>query len=385
MDRLTDAELRRLMQTETEHAVSLLMPTHPAGRGIEEDRIRLKNLLHSAETWLTDDGVRSSDARKLLEPAQQLVDDTLFWREQGNGLALFLSPDGMQRYRVPLELPEIAAVDRRFHVSPLLPLVQEDFEFALLTVSPKQVRLFQGTRDSIEEVEAEELPKDIHELDQYIDQEKQLQYHVEAPSPGAGSERSAVFHGHGAGESVQKKRLFEFCRLIDQALHKRLNNSGRPLVIACDKSLWPIYREANTYPRLENEAVLGNPNQRRRQELHEKAWEILKTRFGQQRQQATERFQAALANGHASEKLEDILPAAQDGRIDTLFVSPSDSRWGRFRQDNREVELHEQADAHDEELVNLAAIYTYLTHGDVYVTESNGMPAKSPAAALYRY
>ena len=68
MEILSRDELSALVERPQEIGVSIYMPTHRTG-DIEQDPIRLKNLLREAEGQLVDYGISVSDAGKLLEPA----------------------------------------------------------------------------------------------------------------------------------------------------------------------------------------------------------------------------------------------------------------------------------------------------------------------------
>ena len=54
-------------------------------------------------------------------------------------------------------------VDDRFHVSPLLPLIAGDGHFFVLALSQNQIRLLEGTRDRVEEVELPGVPLGVRD------------------------------------------------------------------------------------------------------------------------------------------------------------------------------------------------------------------------------
>ena len=56
-----------------------------------------------------------------------------------------------------------------------------------------------------------------------------------------------------------KENLLKYFRLIDRGLHDLFEDERAPLVLAGVEYLFPIYREANTYPRLIEEGIPGNP------------------------------------------------------------------------------------------------------------------------------
>ena len=243
-------------------ACRLLMPTHPSGRETKQDPIRFKNLLGRAEELLTTSGHRPPDVRQRLKPLRRLIDDASFWAHQREGLAAFCLPEETLVYGVPFRLPERVVIGRHPYIVPLIPVVSEDIRFHVLAVSPKQVRLLEGTRYTAQELELPGWPEDFQQLAAYIEEEPQLQFHTKAaPDVGDGA-RAAVFHGHAGGDdsSVRKQRLLEYCRLIDERVQKAVGDDAAPLVLACDERLAAIYREASDHARVVEQPVAGNPD-----------------------------------------------------------------------------------------------------------------------------
>ena len=89
--------------------------------------------------------------------------------------------------------------------------------------------------------------------------------------------------------------------------------------------------------------------------------------------------------GKTVEGIEHVVPAAFDGRIDTMFVDESAHQWGCFATDSRFVEVHEELQQGDEDLLDLAAVETLAHQGTVYAVGKEAMPTHAAAAALLRY
>src|ERR1039457_3937340 len=107
MDILTKTELTKLLIPQRGPCVSLFMPAHR--KASEQDPIRGKNLLRSAEEKLLAAHLRGADARSLLAPARRLFEDDSFWKNQSDGLACFLAQDVARVYVFAAAFPEIAA------------------------------------------------------------------------------------------------------------------------------------------------------------------------------------------------------------------------------------------------------------------------------------
>ncbi len=331
--------------------------------------------------------LRTPQIRTLLEPAEALLENGLFWQQQSDGLALFLSSAGLLTYRVPLSFDELVVVSDRFHLKPLFQLLTGDGLFFVLAISQNAVRLLECTHYSCDTVDLEGIPTSMAQALQFDDPEKQLQFHTGTRAPGTGGERSALFHGHGAGTDDAKANLLRYFRSIDQGLQKLLQDKQAPLVLAGVEYLLPIYREANHYPYLIEEAIKGNPEDLSDKTLHEQAWNLMEPIFRQAQDKALTDYDrlSKSKSDRSSRELEKIVSASLAGRVETLLVAMGIQQWGRFDPQTGTVHLHEEARPGDEDLLDLAAIQTFMNGGTVYVRDANEMPDHSQVAAIFRY
>ena len=393
MDLLRPDDLHDLLRSDGGLRVSLSMPTHRAGAETRQDPIRLKNLLKEAAERLTAAGLRDSDIADILKPAQVLVDDAAFWQHQGNGLALFMAPSEFRSFRLPQDLPELVVVNRRFHVKPLIPLLAADGRFYVLAVSQNETRLLVGSRQSVRVLQLDSIPRSIADALKFEQPEKQLQWHSGTPSPGRGvgaragaqrfRRRAAVFHGHGGLEDETKDRVLRYFRQIDAGLHDVLRDEHAPLVLAAVDHYLPIYREANTYPHLLDEVITGNPERLRPEALHDLAWSLLEPRFTNEQRRAAERCEQAIAKGLGTTDLVEVVRAAMQGRVDTLFLVQERARWGRIDDAGAVVTTLEPG-ATDEDLFDRAASDTLRNGGCVHIVPADEMPAGGEIAAILR-
>ena len=381
IDRLTSAELKGLIETHAEWCVSLYLPTHRSLPETRQDPVRFKNLLREVENALAAGGLRSPEIREFLKPAQELLDDSPFWQHQADGLAAFLSAGEFHNYRLPISFPELSVVGERFHLKPLLPLLSGNNRFFVLALSQNNVRLIEGTSYGASEVDLENVPGSLKEILGSYDVEEQLQFRTQQKS----GERSAIFHGHGGGRDEMKSRISEYFRQIVEGVHAKLKNESAPLVLAGVESLFPLYREVNTFKSLLDEGIAGNPELLSAEELRQRAWSIVEPRFLRQRQEAENRYHTLAGTGKTSTDLQEVVTAAYDGRIDALFVAAGVQIWGNFNQDERSLTVHEQAEKGDVDLSDVCAVRTFLSNGEVFAVEANAVPGGGPIAALFRY
>src|SRR5690606_34111318 len=118
--------------------------------------IRYKNLLRDMEESLREK-YRGREIRSLLEPLQKLADDYYFWTHQRDGLAILRSADTFDVFRLQRPVKEIVVVADSFHLKPLLRIVQSADRFQVLCLERQEVRLFEGNRDTLDEMDVEDM------------------------------------------------------------------------------------------------------------------------------------------------------------------------------------------------------------------------------------
>jgi hypothetical protein len=332
----------------------------------------LKNLLAKAEESLMARGLRRPEAGELLDPAQKLLENEVFWRHQNESLAVFVSKDAFRHYQMPFDLEELLIVGEKFHLKPLLPLLSGDGSFYVLTLSQNEIRLLQGTRDSIGEVELEGLPTSLAEALEPDD------------VPGRGS-RGTVFHGHESESDSAKNDILRFFHLVDEGISRLFGGERSPLVLAGVDYLHPIYRQANTYSHLLGEGIEGNPEDLSTKKLHKRGWDIVHPIFQAAQGEALAKYELLEGTGLTSKDVEEIVAAAHHGQIELLFVALGRQQFGRFDADTGSLWVGEQTETGAEDLLSLAAVQTFLNGGTVYAVEPDHVPGEALLAAVFRY
>lgn len=377
MNALTSADVKNLLKESVRPCVSLYLPTSPGGA--EKDPVQLKNLLTEAEERLVAYGLRSPEAQTLLGPAAKLLDDPLFWKQSQAGLACFLSRDAARQFRLAKPVGPRATVSNLFDVKPLLAQVGDDRCFYVLAISQKHVRLLRGDAVALEEVNVKTLPANLEEALRFHDRDEPLMFHTRP----AGSGWTAIFSGQGVGIDTHKNDLLLYFQKIDHALHAYLRQEKAPLILAGVEFLWPIYRQANSYPHLLEQGIAGNPDHWSARELHAKASAIVGPAFERPLQEAMALFTRLKGTGRTCSAPEDVVLAACQGKLETLFVALDHQVWGTVDPVGGSVETHATSAPGDEDLLNVAAIRTFLGGGAVYVLPAAAIPGGKSQAGIY--
>ncbi|MDQ2693338.1 MAG: hypothetical protein M3Y68_14975 [Chloroflexota bacterium] len=385
MDILNPADLKKLIEQQGKWCISVYMPTHRMGREQQQDPIRLKNLLAEAETKLLANGIRRPEVQKLMDPAEQLLWNRGFWQHQSNGLAIFLANDFSSIYRLPAEFEELLVIANSFHIKPLLPLLGRVGTFYILALSMNNVRLFQGTPDTISEITLN-FPTSMEEALWMDDPEKHLNLHASKRSMPATGGGAPVFHGHNISDE-DKTNILRFFKTVNQGLNDLIEDKNRPMVLAGVDYLLPIYREASTYQNILEDSISGNPDREHLKELHEEARNIARPLFEESQKKAYEKFEQlhGQQSDLAAKDLETAVKAAQFGQVETLFVPLGTQIWGRFDAEQNRVIRASEPGAEFEDLLDFAAAETILNSGQVFAVPREQLPGDGDLAVILRY
>lgn len=386
MDIFVMEDLKELNNYEDGTLISIYIHTHRSGAEVQQDAIRLKNMLNNAEQELLEKGQPRTEVEAILKPAVDLLHDNLFWNHQSDGLALFLSHDWFRSYRLPARFEETLVISNRFHIKPLIPFISTDLRFFLLALSLDEVRLYQGDRYHLEYIDTDAFPESIDKALRYDDPERELQFHTQTDSPVSSAGRPAEFHGHSVSSQTEKKdRIKRYLQMVEKGVYGLIGDQTSPLLLAGVDYLLPIYRETNNYDPLLEEAILGNPENIPSQDLHEQAKKIIQPWIQQEKEKLASEYHALREVDKATESLVKIIPAAHQGRVKGLFVAKDREVWGNYNVEGKKVTIYEERDVGAEDLLDLAVFQTFIHGGDVYTVPEEDVPGGGVLSAIYRY
>jgi hypothetical protein len=378
-------DLDQLLAFDKRPAVSIYFPTHPAGREVRQDAIRLRKLLSSAAKRLAAEH-RSPEIDALLEPASRLVDEEEFWRYQDQGLGVFLGPGFDRVHKLPIAVPEELAIADHFCIKPLLPLIDQAGSFWVLALSAGRTRLYQGSRWTFAEVSGLDLPQGLAEI--WGETEYQ-EAHKASPTgrPQLGPAGLSKAQSLGdAPEELHKTQLIELLRRVAAAVEPVVRRQPEPVILAAEAKIQGQFRELAKWKELLPDGVLEFPDAMPEQDLHRKAWAIFAPREERLRADALGRLQSLLGNGgKATTKPDEIVKAARYGRVDRLFLCDGQPLWGRFDERQDRVVAHREPAAGDDDLLDYAALMTLRQGGNITLVDRTQLPPDGPAAAILRY
>jgi hypothetical protein len=357
--------------------ITVLLPPYRPGE-------QSKSMADILKTYLKD-LLRQLEARRLpnpvifelLKPLHDLIEDEEFSAGSHFGRVIFRSRELFQQFEL-LEMRKAECiVGSYFQIRPMLTDLHFPKEFYLLKLSKKDVQL---NRCANLRMEVVKLPKGVPETLEEALEFKQPDHDLENRSAAGASPRSmrGIRFGTGSGRETQPAYLADFYRLVDRGIAELVPGDATPLVLAGVDEDTAMYRTIHTYRNLLSQSIHGSPTGSfSEQDLLGQVYAIVRTEQVERLASFCAESRERLAPARFSIHLETILSAAQEGRVDKLFIDEAGQRTG-FLPGARSTN-------EPEDLLNVAAVETILHGGTTYALPSNKMPDGAAVAAVFRY
>lgn len=382
MTLITKNQIEKLHKVHQPFCISIFVPTHRAGNQVlqKQDALALKNQWKEVTKKLKAHNLTNLEIENLLKPIKELFTDSEFWSHQSDGLAIFLTENIFEKFTLPVLFEHFNYVGNEFYLKPLMPIFTDDGTYYLLALDLEKISLYEGTRHSITAIDIEDIiPGQMEEVVGFDYEQKNLQFRSQQKGQHSSHDKE------GANEE-RKNEIKRYFREINKGLMKILNKENKPMLIASQEFLFPIYKESQTYKNLLPEPLLVNPSYMNIYDLHELAWKKIKPIFYLEREEKKARFNELDGTEKTASLIEDVLQGAIHGKIDTLFCENRADIHGIYNPEKNKVIFYDENHTPNTSLMNLAAIKTFLNGGKVYLLEKEEMPNPySKVNALFRY
>jgi hypothetical protein len=382
MNFVTDDFAEGILTTPEPPCVSLYQPTHRHHPDNQQDVIRFRNLVKAAQATLGQKyGTR--DILPVLEPFETLAGDQTFWKQTLDGLAVLGAPGIFRVYRLQRSVPELAVVAESFHLKPLLRIVQSADRYQILALSLGKIRLFEGNRDTLDEIDVAPGAAEAIAQAQQADLEKS---NLSVWTHRAGSARAGVYQSQGSEERAVDSAAEQFFRTVDRAIlkhHSRI--SGLPLLLASLPQHQGVFRQISHNPLLMRAGIEIDPNALDVEALRERAWRIVEPDYLERLAGLIEMFGSARAKGLGSEDLKHVAESTVSGRVATLLVEAERHIPGHIDTETGEVTQDDLTKSEVDDLLDDIAELVLRNRGQVVIVPAERMPTDTGLAAIYRF
>lgn len=349
-----------------------------SGDAKEKNEIRWKNRHREAAHQLEAQKIDPERVEALLAPLNDALEDV---GEDAavEGLGVFAAEGVFHRVAVPVDKDGSTWVGPHFYVRPLFDAARTLSTGFVLSLSQGLVQLHRLWGDRMTEIALNDTPLSLEDAVGRELTEQALQSH----SGGAGAWGTAIFHGQGGGVDDVKPEIRKFFSMVDRSVTSVVGKSRSHVILAGTDRMVAMYRGLSELDHIAEEFIPGSPDGLPSGDLLTGAKSALASLQTKTNAAAGSQLDEALGQSGATQKIDEVVLAAMDGRIDTLFITRDEKTWGSVDLGRREVSSSSEQDGMAEELVNLAAVYTHRNGGSVCVLDE--LPADEHVAAILRH
>ena len=365
------------------HSITLYLPMFKKGKeqNLEMGPATLKTQIHQLEKTLNQHGLSDQKIADYLAPLKGLVADRELWRNPSDGLVVFLNEEkGLEYYQLPIPFDALSYVGDHFYMLPLLSLYDINGQYYILELSRDHVKLYMADRFGMQDLFVEtHAPELMEEAVGYDYEQKTLQFRTgQAGYQG-------TYHGHGEGKDDEKKELVKFFKEIDKGVNTTVETNTAPLLIAGVARWHSLYQEVSSYPNLYKKPLIGDPEFKNKGQLHRESWKLIAPYFRKVQKECITKYRDQVHLESTSHQISDIVPAAENGRVASLFIRKGADVFGTFGSKKCLI-LDAEKTPGNMSILNKVALDTFMQGGQVYLLEEETMPyPKRPINALFRY
>ncbi|MEA1052977.1 hypothetical protein U5801_24670 [Lamprobacter modestohalophilus] len=362
--------------------LSLYQPTHRHHPDNQQDPLRFRHLVETLEQSLAT-SYPADTIRSLLEPFEALGSDRDFWNHTLDGIAVLGAPGLFQVYALQRPVPELAVAADRFHTKPLRRFLQSADRFQVLGVSRDEVKLFEGNRDALDEIElAPDVPRTITEALG----EELTEPHQTVGSYGGTSLGSAMRHGQGGKKEEVDSDAERFFRAVDQAvLEHHSRPSDLPLLLAALPEHQGVFHQLSKNPFLLDKGITVHPDALALDALSQKAWQVFEPHYQSRLATLADEFTLVQSKALGLDDLQTIAEAAVAGRIATLLIEADREIPGRMDAATGRIQLDDLSHPDVDDVLDDLGERVLSKGGHVVVVPCEHMPTTTGAAAICRF
>lgn len=361
--------------------LSLYQPTHRAFPDKQQNPIRFRNLLRELEESLRRE-YSTREVRPLIEPFERLAEDADFWRMRTlDGLAVLGAPDFFRVYRFQRPVPELAVVADSFHTKPLVRLLQSADGYYVLGLDRQQIRLFEGNRDRLDEVElVPSVPRTSAETPGGDDRERHFSSWTPGGVPGS------ILYGKGSQSEIVDADAERFFRALDREILEQYSRpSGRPLLLAALPENQSVFRRLSRNPFLLDEEIDINPSALSLEELRKRAWRAVEPHYLTRLSGLIESFETMSAHELGDADLARVARSALAGRVRTVLIDADRRIPGRLDALTGGITYDDLSEPAVGDLLDDVGELVLKQGGEIVVVPAERMPTDTGIAAIYRF
>lgn len=306
-EKISGEELLAMQKEKGNICVSVIVPTHRLSPERRMGTLEVKRAMDKAKDLLkykyTDQQVR---------PLIQALDDlygNVDFTHNPDGLGFYVSPNFKSVVKFSFPVEEKVMVGDNFELRDLLYKVNYSVPYFALMLTEKDVRLFEGTWDELNEIRDKNFPKAFEEEFSYNPPSQSTSYAGYSHVKGFEKDKS----------ELKEIRFKDFFRDTDKLLKDYLLN-GTPLILLGPEKEWAWYENISAHKKNIIGKIQGSYNHSNLKQLADMVWPVMHKHLDNERVLLIKDFVEKTGMKLAVTGIQDIWSTAKEGKAFKLLV-----------------------------------------------------------------
>ena len=315
-DSSLSSDIAEMITERGNTCISIIVPTHRFANERRGDRNEVMRAIFAAKEMVQFAG------KGLLQRLDECLEDVDLDKNK-EGLGLFVSPRIKKGVKFPFPVTKKIKVNKFFDLHDLLYLENYSLHYFLLDISKKEIHLFHGLMDNLEEIKNSDFPRIMEEEYEYS-------------KPSHSSSDAGYTHEKGfekdksiLGKIRMKKKFTE----TDKLLSKYLKNNLPILLCGAEENV-SVFRSVSKF---RNHMVGSISDNYRGTEIHDLsllAWLKIRSFIDGQKIKLVNELKEKIGERLAVTGVEDVWEATKEGRGLKLLVEKNYSKAAFISPDN---------------------------------------------------
>lgn len=316
MKELMSQDLKAITEASSAPMISIYLSRENGVQDMKALTEKWKESLNKAEFFLLKDYTRSF-VDTFMEPLWH--DNSLKMLEHlDKGLIVFYSAAEKGYLKVQSSINDLTVVADSFHIKPLLRIKNTERGFFLVSMSAKAIHVMVETNGH------------LYRMENYKNEPTEIDSNKGSRTPP----REFI-----AQTSIELNKMFATYKL--------------PIILAGVKDHLGHMRKLLDHSLLLEDAIVGNVEKLKTEELREKCFELLGPYYFRKEIESIQELNFAVKSNNAITYIEDIALSAVYGKIKKLFVVENKQLWGSINKYNGEIFISpRQSNSHDDDILD---------------------------------
>jgi hypothetical protein len=203
---------------------------------------------------------------------------------------------------------------------------------------------------------------------------------------GVSGDSVSMHHGQGGKKDELEIDAERFFRSAATAVYENYSKpTGLPLLLAALPAHHHLFRKVNKNPLLLGKGIEINPTSVTTEELSHLAWDVMEPVYLQRLDSLAGNFNQAKATKLGSDNIEEVIEAAEAGRVETLFIEAHRIIAKRLRNVNGTYKVMDVTQPKLDDLFDDIGELVGRMGGTVLIIPKEHMPTQTGLAAIFRY